>query len=219
MKNTLLFLSVMQIFMLSCTSRPASQPKNSIPEAQETEADDPNQVLRFKEFAIKLDSADLYDEEGQLDGILGDSAYLYLDIGASIEGLKLTLEGASGVDSIVVEQCYETSVSISDEGPHCDLLDWKHYRSPWKKIRQLTLGVYLCDTYSMEEQSRFPDVNAGELKKVVSAHCGEEWSNMVKNVSEYPCEVGISNYYLRIKGIVNGRPLRKIIVFESPMGC
>ena len=219
MKNALLFLSAVQVFILSCTDQPSSQTKNIIAEAQETETPDPNRVLRFQEFAIKLDSVGIYDDEGQLSEILGDSVYLYLDIGASIEGVKLTLEGVSGADNIVVEQCYETSLGVSDEGPHCDLLDWKHYRSPWKKIRQTGPGVFVCDSYSLAESRIFPVVSREEVKAAVAAQCGVEWGDMVKSATEYPCEVGISNYYLCIKGRISGKSVRKIIVFESPMGC
>lgn len=32
----------------------------------------------------------------------------------------------------------ETSISILAEGPHCDLIHWKHGATPWKKMEPVT---------------------------------------------------------------------------------
>jgi len=36
---------------------------------------------------------------------------------------------------IKLYQSFENSITIINEGPHCDLVKWKHYNSEWKELK------------------------------------------------------------------------------------
>ena len=84
---------------------------------------------------------------------------------------------------------YQTSVSIQNEGPHCDLNNWKHYTSPFIKLAKISQNEFLTSSYEAKDFSKFPKISIEELKKVVKKECGEDWYKhvqKVKDVTEYP---------------------------------
>lgn len=175
--------------------------------------------IKFDEFSIVISRFVADDEEGLLDKTWQDSVFIWGTLAESIEGQTIKFNGYEKLEDLKVEQCYETSVTIMDEGPHCDLLDWKHYTSPWKTLRQTEAGLFRCLSYTLKEHEKFPEVSTAELKEAVKEHCGEEWSEVVKHPLEYPAGVGISTYFLRISGEKDGASFVKIIAIYSPMGC
>ncbi len=180
-------------------------------------------TIRFNEFSIGIKSLICMDDEDKLSQTQKDSAYFFIDVGETIEGQKLSLEGGEDYD-FTIEQRYETSITLSNEGPHCDLIDWKHFYSNWKTIKPNRQGVFLLEEYSEKDRNKFPSISISELKQQVKQHCGLEWEALmgeVKSPLEYPCGIEISRYYLRItaKRKDNSNVVRKIIVFEDPMGC
>jgi hypothetical protein len=110
------------------------------------------------------------------------------------------------------------------EGPHCDLTDWKHFYSDWKRIEPTSDGQYISDSYSEKEKKIFPNISIQDLKKEVKNQCGEDWFQLVdsiKNPNDYPSGVSISRYYLKIigKNKYTNSIVTKIIVIENQMGC
>lgn len=192
------------------TPRPAA--------GQEIETDTALQI-KFEEFSMIISRFVAEDEEGLLDNIQQDSVTIWGALAESIEGQTIRFDGFEQLEDLKIEQCYETSVTIMDEGPHCDLLDWKHFTSPWKTLRQTEAGLFRCLGYTLKEHEKFPEVSTAELKEAVKEHCGEEWSEAVKHPLEYPAGVGISTYFLRISGKKDGASFVKIIAIYSPMGC
>ena len=63
-----------------------------------------------------------------------------------------------------IEQRYETSLTIMNEGPHIDLLDWKHYISERKELETGDGLTFLSKEVSSEE---FPEVSQTEIVKTV----------------------------------------------------
>ena len=111
-----------------------------------------------------------------------------------------------------------------NEGPHCDLTDWKHYYSDYKLLKTNSTGQFICDKYSEEEYEKFPKISIEDLKQKVKEQCGDEWLKLIEKVkipTEYPSGVSISRYYLRVTGKRkdNGKTVRKLIFIETPMGC
>ena len=115
-------------------------------------------------------------------------------------------------------------MTIMDEGPHCDLKEWKHYYSEWKKLNyDLKENVFISDLYEQEDWDKFIDVNINELKTAVEKECGDYWSvhiKDIKNVYEYPIGVSMSRIFLKILLTdENDIITEKTISFEIPMGC
>ena len=45
-----------------------------------------------------------------------------------------------------------------NEGPHCDLIDWKHFYSDWNKLQANSKGQFICDKYSVKDHEKFPEI-------------------------------------------------------------
>ena len=117
---------------------------------------------------------------------------------------------------------YETSVVITDEGPHCDLVDWKHYQSSWQSLKKLSESKFTFNNYSLKAQKQFPKINIDDFKYFVKNNCGEEWFQLImnnKSVDEGASSVGVSKVFLKLSGTVNGKFTTRIIVFYQDLGC
>lgn len=178
----------------------------------------------FPEFELSINGLDIWDEEDLLDDVIDrDTVYLFTAIGESIEGLKLVIESKSWSD-IRVEHRYETTATIQDEGPHCDLFEWKHEVSKWETIKRGDDGSYWYPSY--EElclSCSFPKFDLEELKMQVREACGEYWYDFVKDktTDELPLGIGISSYFLRISGMDKQSGMRKskMVMVLTPLGC
>lgn len=182
-----------------------------------------NTNIHFEELTITIGGFTGNYIEPESSKINKDTAYLYSELGSTIEG-QLLVVLCENLSQVNVEQSYETSVTISKEGPHCDLLNWKHYYSDWKTLNTNENGAFICEIYSQEDNEKFPKIEISNLQQEVRKQCGEDWQlliNDIKSPTEYPSSVSISRYFLKVTGIRkdNGQLISKIIVIESPMGC
>ena len=102
-------------------------------------------------------------------------------------------------------QRYCTSMSISAEGPHLDLLEWRHFDSPWTSLE--TLGPKRFRTLATDqmEESKFPSTTTAEIMNEVRRRVGQESSAVLELVKDCDgpndgaCLVSISSIYLRIQ--------------------
>src|SRR5688572_20552919 len=62
-----------------------------------------------------------------------------VELGDTIFGQAIVLVPRNGTEqkNFRIQAQYETSLTILNEGPHLDLLDWKHFRSEWSDLEQL----------------------------------------------------------------------------------
>jgi hypothetical protein len=147
-----------------------------------------------------------------------------LDLSHSIENQVIALHFyPNDSREFKIEQQFETSMSVSDEGPHLDLTDWKHYTSDWKEIKRLEGNRFLTSKISESDYGRFPKVTSKEIYKAVLKRSGERWANYArscKTPDDAPCLVSVSRISFRIKAKQNGKwnIIHKINVFV-PMGC
>lgn len=178
--------------------------------------------LKFPEFEIDISFLEV-DEAEKLNGLLNqDTVLLVAEVGSNIEDQLVKLISSDILYPEVAIR-YETSMTISKEGPHCDLTNWKHFYSKWVEL-DIDNGQYRYPTFTEDQRKKFEYVSLEELKEAVNASCGEEWAellNHINSVEEYPVGVGISKYYLRIRGTLKstGKLFQRVIVIESPMGC
>ena len=179
--------------------------------------------IKFSELSISINRLIVFDEDKKLNETQKDTVYLYSELGETIEGQTISIS-TEQLTNLTIEQRYETSVTIMGEGPHCDLIDWKHYDSEWKTLKTNKVGQFICDSYSEKDWEKFPKIQISELKAKVKEQCGQEWYNLiskVKSPTEYPSGVGVSRYFLRLTGQRkdNGQTVTKLIIFEVAMGC
>uniref|UniRef100_UPI004048DFDA hypothetical protein n=1 Tax=Algoriphagus sp. TaxID=1872435 RepID=UPI004048DFDA len=180
-------------------------------------------TIKFNELSISINRLIIYDEDKKIDQIQKDTVEIYAELGETIEGQLISIS-SDQLTGLTVEQRYETSVTIMNEGPHCDLTDWKHFYSDWNKLHANSKGQFTCDKYTEKEYEKFSKISIDDLKQKVKEQCGDEWLKLVEKVktpTEYPSGVSISRYYLRVTGQRkdNGQTVTKLIVIETPMGC
>jgi hypothetical protein len=179
--------------------------------------------IKFSELSVSINRLVVFDEDKKLNETQKDTVYLYSELGETIEGQTISISTEQLTD-LIIEQRYETSVTIQNEGPHCDLIDWKHYDSEWKMLKTNKAGQFICDSYSEKDWEKFPKIQISELKEIVKKQCGKEWYNLISKIklpTEYPSTVGVSRYFLRLTGQRkdNGQKVTKLIIFEVAMGC
>lgn len=147
-----------------------------------------------------------------------------LDLGDSIENQLIILRPiyASGRE-FKIEQQFETSFQVYGEGPHVDLRDWKHYRSPWRELKSTGDNMFLTRTISEADASRFPSVTKAQIYRAVLKAGDEDWAKETRRcqtLTSEPCNVGLSLISFRIKVKEEGRwKVVNRINFSIPMGC
>jgi hypothetical protein len=143
---------------------------------------------------------------------------------------SITLVPSSAADEFKIEQQYETSVSISAEGPHMDLVHWKHYLSPWSEIEKIgDLEFRSREVFGNEfpptTQAEILEAARNELKlwSKQGFEAEESWIERAGQCEDpwtEPCGVGVSKVRLKIK-VREAGEWKKIqtIEFVVPMGC
>jgi hypothetical protein len=129
-----------------------------------------------------------------------------------------------------IEQQYETSVTIMNEGPHMDLVNWKHHVSDWEILEEINENIFLSKDVSSNE---FPDVTTDEIVEATKQQItvwakdgygsNQKWIELAKkckNSFEYPCGVGVSKVRLKIS-VKDGDSWKEINIINLivPMGC
>ena len=200
------------------------------PIIEETPAD--TQRIWLSEETIEIDLDSLIISLDSLEFFIDttkstkDSTIIYLELGSSLADLRFGIMNMFDSVSTTVTYQFETSLTLSAEGPHCDLLDWMHYTSLPDTLELLdSTGIYQLKNGFQDSLSRaFPEVTMKEVRKAVRKHCSEGWLERTKetnSIHEYPFSVSISREIIRIL-ITNkkGDKIReKFIIFEIPMGC
>jgi len=126
---------------------------------------------------------------------------------------------------IEIFQRLENSISIMDEGPHCDLINWKHYTSDWVQIPyNRDDNLFKTITYSQVEKNKFIPIEMDDLKQAVKEHCDERWADLIKDATslspQHHISISPSRIFLKIILTNNeGKVTEKIIEFSIPMGC
>jgi len=183
----------------------------------------------FKEnsYSVDFDGIQLvmdinnWDEDGNDSKIHTDTAIIIVELEGNAERKLIKINNSTS-SSVEIFQRHENSVTIKNEGPHCDMVNWKHYNSEWIKL-EIKDNWILTNSYSEEDRSKFPEIDINDLIKEVSNQCGENWGALIKNiksVNEYNSSVSISKIYLKlVMKDTDGNEKTKYVIFDIPMGC
>lgn len=180
-------------------------------------------TLNFNTFTITLNRQYQSNQLLTFDHIASDTIEIYTELGQNIEDQIITFKNKD-LTLFTIEQGYETSISIMNEGAHCDLITWKHGHSEWKTLQKNQSDEFLCISYTENEKKLFPKISINELKQHVKANCGMEWFNRINtinSINDYPLTVNISKYFLRISELdpLGRKKKTTLISIENPMGC
>ena len=179
-------------------------------------------IVKFKDLSVEIQSLTPLDK-GKLNTVFNIEAEFTADIGETLEGSSIVIK-SSKYENIEIYEAVETSLTISWEGPHCDLIEWKHHVSEWKKLTEYNANVFRAFSFDQDEFRKFPKVTLEAVREAVRQHCGEEWVKQIKDIKslyDAPCDVGESSYFLKIKATdrTSGSKIERLIKILVPMGC
>lgn len=180
-----------------------------------------------------MSSGDSRDESagytGKFKGTSAEVVRVGLTLGEEIENQIIVLRPTPHVSAeFKVEQRFVTSMAIGDEGPHLDLTDWKHYRSPWKETERFAADKFRTLIFDEDPNTTFPAATKEEIYQAVrraSAEYPDEnrWLELARECespTDEPCYVGVSRIEFRIKVREgNGWRVVKRLEFDVPLGC
>ena len=179
--------------------------------------------INYDEFTVTIDGVSEKDRRKDdinpdFNGIL----FYRLNENETIEGKTISVKHHQEFRSIEVFQKHENSVAISDDKSHCDIINWQHYYSSWKPLKNsISNRKFKTLTVSGKEASKFIEVDIEDLKIVVNDACGETWGDSIKDITslnDYPTKIVLSKLYLRILMTdIAGYKTEKIIIFEVPL--
>jgi hypothetical protein len=176
----------------------------------------------YKGLSLKIKNLKSTDEFKVKSFFDTDTVTVDVELGDTPEGKTLLLKNKD-YKRISIFQQFENSISISNEGPHCDLTEWKHYSSDWKPIEQINRGTFEVLSYTTEDWPKFVNISMEELKQEISNYCGSDWMKLFKNaksINDYPISVSTSRILLKfIITDFDDKVIEKIIAFNIPMGC
>jgi hypothetical protein len=178
-------------------------------------------VLNFVDFKFTLFNIEVWNEDSYLSSPHKDTIEILLGLSSSITNQKILVDPIG--DKVILEtlQQYQTSFSVSDDGAHLDLLNWKHHTSDWKKIRYQSDTLYTIG-YNTKEKSLFPSFKKSELIKEVSKEGIEKFNRRVKDL-KFPIQTSdfVSISKITFKFVCRGENSysTKILIVHLPMGC
>lgn len=238
MKNkfaaTMFLSALLALFSCSGKSRPNKVPEDTVNvkmDSLKTQYDIPDEeithtdstIIKWKDCSVSFQELYFF-KEGE-EGIIfeKDTVTVWSELGTSTQDSWIGISSEKLTD-IKVEECYETSITIQNEGPHCDLIDWKHFTSEWKSLKKNDKGNFITLSFTEEETNKFPSVKMDDLRKAVKKHCDKHWHDLVKDTkspTDYPSAVGISRLFIRITAInkETNTTVVKTVIIITPMGC
>ena len=147
-----------------------------------------------------------------------------LELGESIENQLVYLHSPDQKLDYKIEQQFETSMAIGDEGPHYDMTHWKHYTSPWTEITRVSHTRFVTSKLSEADNSRFPNVTRDEIVSAFKKDGADNrWLDLARSCAGPnggPCYVSVNRISLRIsvKEENKWKPVHTLN-FSIPMGC
>jgi hypothetical protein len=130
---------------------------------------------------------------------------------------------ASHRGKLRVEQRFETSVTVQDEGPHLDLTWWQHGYSRWRSLGDVTGKGEVRAISQSETVLRYPQGNIADALAAIKAQGGTRWFECAKRapaLGAYPVVFGVSEVQFRISEWNRGKwNVRHVLHFIVPMGC
>lgn len=179
--------------------------------------------MSFDSVTIYLDSLEFFTDSTLNSN---DTIYIDLELGSSLASHYFKVETLFDSAEVVVLHQFETSITVQNEGPHCDLVSWKHYYSAPDTLALVdSTGTFqFKNVYEDSLTSEFPNVKMKDVLKAVKLHCGKEWydhAKTAKNVNSYPLSVSVSKEIIKILILNRNRDVihEKVLIFYVPMGC
>lgn len=178
--------------------------------------------VKFPDANIHIKNLAIVDDDALRHLVHENNLVIAVKMGDSPENKIIEIKD-NNYKSVKILQRYKNSITILNDGPHCDLIDWEHYHSDWKPIKRINKFKFETLSYSEADNKQFIPVDIEALKQAVTARCGEDWAKYVEkiaDVNQYPSEVATSRIFLKfIVTDFEDKVTEKTIEFIIPMGC
>ena len=146
----------------------------------------------------------------------------YLELGDNLDGQLVKLI-SSDTDEFRVHIQYETSLTVMDEGPHLDLIDWKHCTTEWLPAAESSSNIFTLPQESQANLDCFPSVTPNEIRDAVLKYGGERWASLLKdnvNINTYPLATAVSSIRIRVQRLSGKKWVQDALIsVKVPMGC
>ena len=202
----------------------ATKPNELLPAGPETKA------AQYLDLSIVIERSESNPNQPSLRRrhikLLGrGSTVIDLDLGESIDNQEVTINFQRN-DEYRMFQRYRTSMSVSAEGPHLDLVDWRHFDSAWTELKPLSSKCFRTLSLNQMDASRFPPTTNDEIVEEVRRRVGTDWPEVLGlaedcgGPNDGACLVTISSIYLRIQKRVHTQWVDVgLIEIRHPLGC
>jgi hypothetical protein len=237
MRYSTFISAALLLLLMSCntssdqaTEAAADSAKSELNVARDSAAKDQTAAEGVNSVTITFDEITLKFEGGVKElSVYEDRQPKYLDtamfeaeMGSEI-GDVLVSVFTTELQDVVIEQSMRTTMTINNEGPSCELSDWKHYTMPWTAVKQITTEQFKLNGYEDEDYNRFPNVTVEEVKTAAKTHCSADWLpiiNNIKSLQDAYCDVVMDKVILRVSGKkANGQKVEKYVMITMPTGC
>src|SRR6187551_2475996 len=90
-------------------------------------------TIKFQELTVEIQGLSAFEGD-DLVTVFKNEASFTADLGWDLDSATI-LVTAEHYSTVEVYQSFETSIVILNEGPHCDMTEWKHFTSNWIKLK------------------------------------------------------------------------------------
>jgi hypothetical protein len=148
-----------------------------------------------------------------------------LDVPEYIDGQEISIAGGDKAAQFRIFERYRTTMTVMGEGPHLDLVDWRHFDSEWITLDQLDQRTFRTLASDKMDASKFPPTTQAELISAVRKRAADwpeviELAKTCRSPHHEPCAVGVSSLYFRIEKQVGDRWIQVgLVEVLIPMGC
>jgi hypothetical protein len=148
-----------------------------------------------------------------------------LDVPEYIDGQEISIAGGDKAAQFRIFERYRTTMTVMGEGPHLDLVDWRHFDSEWITLDQLDQRTFRTLASDKMDASKFPSTTQAELIGAVRKRAADwpeviELAKTCRSPHHEPCAVGVSSLYFRIEKQVGDRWIQVgLVEVLIPMGC
>ncbi|KRA44537.1 hypothetical protein [Pseudoxanthomonas sp. Root630] len=165
------------------------------------------------------------------EGPVPASLTVPLELGDEVYGATLQLQPAHAGGKYRVRMQFETSLALGAEGPHLDLIDWKHCVSDWEPADAVDAVTFVLPKPTPEQQSCFPTYTRAELDAAVRAHAAAQGDptiadGWIPNIDKGDAPgaaspyVAISTVRVRVEVLRKGKWVEvTTLAFQPLMGC
>lgn len=178
-------------------------------------------TLQLEEIKVLFPTVEQWEERGAIQ-FKSDSAIIYDRFSEMLMEKSFTIN-IDATKELIVEQQYETQLSIITQEEDLVLDKLNKYVSPWMPIlTQKGNNKYTKPEYTPEDIRRFPETSINQVLEYLfwetrTTQSEFDWTKYLKQaktIQDFPFRISIRKTTLRFRGTyVTGKSFEKYIVF------